>query len=1007
MRRILSMIVVTLFSVAALFAQAKDYGQGLQEYKLSNGLTVYLWEDHNVADVHGRVVVRAGSVDEPSDYTGLAHYLEHMMFKGTQTIGALDWEKEQPLYQDIIALYDQLNAFGKAHENDKKLSKKDEEARLAIIKQINEKSLEAAKYGSTNDFSNLTESYGGDNLNAFTSYDLTAYHNDFPATAMEKWMKLNSDRLMNPVFRAFQAELENVYEEYNMYNDDMGTHQRQFLYEHLYPGTPYDRDVIGYANHLKNPSLSALINFYQTWYVPNNMVLLLVGNFNSADAKPLIEQYFGRLVRKELPKRADYKRHDFAGEDGKKYTKSVGYMPQYIWAYKGMLMGDKDATAFEFALSLLNNSHGTGLLDKLMLDGEVGGAYVSNDTRRVDGKIMVVGVPYYDMAQRQFDDVKTTQKLIFKEIDKIKEPGTIPDWLFNSVKAQLLQSHRTLNESQSAKINILTYSFAYDIPLDEYLNEDKVIAALTKEQVAAVAKKYLDGPRILIEFNEGEPKKNKLAKPAIKPLDPPKGQTTEYGKAFKQTPTTPVNVTYSNFNDVTNEKIAENVNLHYTPNTQNDVFTLTLRYGVGTHVLPKLEYATELMNSAGCVLQGQKLSSQELHRKYSELGATYSFGVSDSYFFISIQGDEKNLDKIMSLVVPQIMFTDLDNKQIKSMVSNAYWGRYSEKKSTNALASALYEYILYGEQSSFIDRIPMSELYHYSVTPDGDVDETFLINKDNLTTTIQEATGYALDIFYCGQKPVSEVKQAMLKAPIQDNMVASQSPFFRDRQTYDKTQVFFLHDSKMQQAKIYFYANGTNFNKEQDVASEAFNQYFSGGFSGLVMQEIREKRSMAYTAYGAYVTPSVQNRDAYMIGYVGTQSDKVPQAINVMMDLLTNMPDPEEKETRMQDIKEFLYQSTLAAKPSMRSKAAYVEACKRLGYNDDPAKTNLPKIQNLTYEQIKAYYEQNIKGRPITIIVIGDKSMIDKKELKELEAKYGKFQPVNTSKLFKGGIDDL
>lgn len=1008
MKKILSLAVAALLCVAALCAQTVDHGHGLQEYKLSNGLTVYLWEDHSVPDVHGRVVVRAGSVDEPGDYTGLAHYLEHMMFKGTQEIGTLDWEKEQPLYNEIIELYNELNAYGKAHENDKP-SKKEDPARLDIIKRINEKSLEAAQYGATNDFSNLTESYGGDNLNAFTSYDLTAYHNDFPATAMEKWMKLNSDRLMNPVFRSFQAELENVFEEYNMYNDDMGTHQRQFMFEHLYGGTPYDRDVIGYAKDLKNPSLQALINFYNTWYVPNNMVLLLVGNFNAEQAKPLIETYFGRLTPKELPERPTYPKHDFS-QDKKAYKLNVGYMPQYIWAYQGLKMGDKESTALEFALALLNNSHETGLLDKLMLDGTVGGAYAQHDSRRIDGRLMVIGVPYYDMATRSFDDAKTTEKLIYKEIDKIMDPEKIPDWLFNSVKKQLLQEHEMMYEYQSAKINILTYAYTYDIPLDEFINEDKEIAALTKEQVAAVAKKYFDAPRCTLEFGEGEPQKNKLAKPAIKPLDPPKGVQTEYAKAFKNVPTTAVNVTYNDFSEVTHKEMSLNVNLHYTENTQNDIFTVTLRYGVGTHLLPKLEYAAALMNTAGCVYEGKVRNSQELHRLYSELGATYSFGVNDSYFYISIQGEEKNLDKIMSLVVPQIMFTDLDDKQIKSMVSNAYWGRFSEKRSTSVLSSALLEYILYGENSRYIDRIPMSELYHYNVLPDGSgYDETFLINKTNLTTTIQEATGYALDIFYCGKKPIAEVEAAMQKAPMQKTMLATQSPFFRNRSNEynQKTQVIFLHDARMQQAKVYFYSNGTNYDCTQDVNSEAFNQYFSGGFSGLVMNEIREKRSMAYTAYGQYVTPSVPNRDSYMIGYIGTQSDKVPEAINVMMDLMTNMPDPEDVNARMADIKEFLYQSTLAAKPNMRSKSQVYEAWLRAGYTDDPAKTNLTKIENLTYDQIKNYYEQNIKGRPITIVVIGDQKMMDKNQVKELQKKYGKFVKISNSKLFKGGVDEL
>ena len=200
------------------FAQ-NDPRKGFSEYKLDNGLTIMLWEDQNLPDVHGRVVCRAGAVDEPADYTGLAHYLEHMLFKGTANIGALDWEKEKPLYEEIIRLYDELAA----------VPMKDQKKRTELIKKINEVSMQAAKFGATDDFSNLIEGMGGEGLNAFTSYDLTCYFNNFPAFQMEKWLEVNSERLINPVFRSFQAELENVFEEYNMYQDYNDTHISEFI----------------------------------------------------------------------------------------------------------------------------------------------------------------------------------------------------------------------------------------------------------------------------------------------------------------------------------------------------------------------------------------------------------------------------------------------------------------------------------------------------------------------------------------------------------------------------------------------------------------------------------------------------------------------------------------------------------------------------------------------------------------------------------------------------------
>ena len=408
-------------------------------------------------------------------------------------------------------LYDEFNA------------ETDENKRLELIKKINEVSLEAAQYGATNDFANLTEGYGGDNLNAFTSYDLTAYFNTFPAGALEKWLEINSERLLNPVFRSFQAELENVYEEFNMYQDDLGTHQRTFLFGNIYKGTPYERDVIGFQHHLKNPSLSKLIEFFQTWYVPNNMCLMLVGNFDAESAKPLIAEKFGRLQPKELPARAEFV--DTKIEGTEKFKAKLGYTPQVYWVYPGVKKGDKDELALSVALQLLNNGHNTGLLDKLMLDNTLSTAYVSLDSRREAGRIMVVGVPYYDVQQSKFETFTQTQRYITKEIDKLRSEQTIPDWLFKSVKDQLLQSYTTQFESTDAKVNMITYSYAYAEGIEAYLKEDEAIRAITKADVVRVINQYLpkDAKCMTLEMTEGDPKKNKLAKPAIKPLNPPKG----------------------------------------------------------------------------------------------------------------------------------------------------------------------------------------------------------------------------------------------------------------------------------------------------------------------------------------------------------------------------------------------------------------------------------------------------------------------------------------------------
>ena len=964
MKKILLSAILLISSIVSVSAQLRE---GLTEYKLDNGLTVMLWEDHDQPDVTGYVVVRAGAVDEPAEYTGLAHYLEHMLFKGTQKIGALDWEAEKPIYDSIIALYDQY------------CETTDPEQREKLATQINECSMREAKVSSTEDFFNLLDIIGAEGVNAFTSFDVTAYHNSFPEAEMYRWLTIFSDRLIDPVFRTFQAELENVFEEYNMYANNPSSQASKQLMQDIYKGSPYERDVIGHPEHLKNPRLSKLIEFYNTWYVPNNMALILVGDFDAEAAKPMIAETFSRLQPKELPARPSYPEVQLTGS--KHYN--LGYSPQIAWVYPGVKANDPDQEVIEFVCNLLSNGQ-TGLLDKITIDGEVQYAGVGLDARRNTGRIIIQAVPYYDANQQMFESDKATEKIVMKEIDKIKA-GDISDEMIASLKRMYAQSYKVANESSESKMNWLLSAFMYDMPLEQVLNANDHIQALTKEEIVRVAKKYFNQDHMTISFDEAT-KTNKaktLPKPNIKPLEPVKDAKTAYAEAFKKLPKGQLKQTFNNFNDVQVSSLGENITLHYTPNTKNDVFSLTLRYGVGEHEMPLLPYAAALMNNAG-IMGNPATEGKDFAQQMAELGGDVSYGCNDSYFYISISGEDGNMNKIMNLVNRQLLMPYLEKKQLDAIKGSEFFTRLSRQRRTAVQKSALMQYALYGDKSAYLDEVPFADIWGMGLP--------------QVQSLLSSARTYALNVFYCG---TLTPEQLVAELPLTEGMRPSNSPFIQEKKTYEKPTVFFLPNSDVQQADLYFYINGQPYDIASDVYSDAFNQYFSGGFSGIVLNEIRTKRSMAYTAYGVNQTPSLAGKNTNFIGYVGTQSDKVVDAINVYMDLLTTMP---ADTTRMEAIRAALKQAAQTAKPSMRGKASTFEAWKRLGYNDDPAKVNAEKIDNLTYEQIEAFYKENIQGKPITIILMGDPKKID---LKAIQTKMGcKVTKLSPARLFNS-VDEL
>jgi zinc protease len=952
----------SLFILLGLFLNV--YPQGFIGYKLKNGLTVYLWEDHNQPNIFGSVVVRAGSNDEPLKYTGLAHYLEHVMFKGTDKIGSYNWDKEQPHYENIIKFYDELAATA------------DPLQRAELEKKINEESLEAAKYCSTTEFSNLIQSIGGEGLNAGTSYDNTVYYNSFPSFQLEKWLDLYSERFINPVFRSFQAELENVFEEYNMYEDNNMTHIRKFLFSNLYAGSPYDHDIVGFPEHLKNPQLSKLIEFYNTWYVPNNMALILIGNFDTKKIVPLIDAKFSRLKAKPLPERTTYPETDFSKK--MKLSAKIGYSPMVMLGYKTVPIKQEDEYLLDFCANLLSNSMQTGLLDKLTNDGDVQYASASLDSRRDQGRFIIQSVPYYDVSQRIYESDRATEKKVMQQVDKLKT-GNIDEWLIESVKKSLLRQMDLSLESLSGKNTMLQTIFSYQLPPNYFVSLADKINAVTKEDIQRIAQKYLTGDHMTFSIEPGTPKKNKLKKPEIKPIEPAIGQKSAYSVYFKSIPVTEVEVPFNSFSEVKNIDLYKDIHLHYTENPSNDYFSIVLQYGIGTAKMPKLEYAVQLMNSAGIMPSSD---AQEVRRQFSELDATCTYSVTNDYLYIKLVGSEERLDEICKLMTRLTLLPRLDDKQLNRIMGREYSNRLlSEKNNTDILGDAFLEYALYKDKSDYIDRLKLADLSNLKIS--------------DFTGEIVRATDYELNIHYVGRRPFDEVA-GLLRAnlPLKEGVLNSESPIIKERVKSDKPNIYFLSNNDVQQAKIYFYIEGVPYKINEDVNYDAFAEYFGGSFNGLVMQEIREKNSMAYTATGRFRTPPIQDKNAYFLGYIGTQSDKVANAIDVFMKLLKEMPLYPE---RLNDIKTYLKQSYLAEKPSFRNKSQVFESWKKLGYSDDPARINLPKIEALQFDDIVKFYEKYVKGKPVTIIIMGDGKLIN---LDQIEAVHGTITKVSTSKLF-------
>ena len=959
------MIKKFLALAAALLSLTTVAGaQNLVATKLNNGMTVYVYEDPSQHDVFGEVVVRTGSYNDPDQYTGLAHYLEHVMFKGTQKIGALDWEAEKPIYEQIIAKYDEMAAIDDAG------------AKEAIAKEINKLTIEAGKISLSQEYSNLIESIGGNGLNAGTNYDYTVYYNSFPANQLAKWMAVSSERFINPVFRAFQSELETVYEEYNMYSDDPDNKVSRFLFEKAFAGTPYERDIIGLGEHLKNPRLSQLIKYYEDWYVPENMALIIVGNINAQTALRYAMTTFGRLQPKACPERKTYP--GFTAKGRTQYTTKFANYPSVYMVFDGVKQGDPDEYAISICSELLNNGTDTGLLDQLTVNGEVMGAGAGSLSLVNQGRFLVMGIPYYDKAQNTYDPAKKVEKLLKTAIDKLRN-GEIDPSILQTVKISICRVYDLSFESNSGKANEFASSFIAGKDISEVAQYKDRINAVTIEDVKRVANKYLADNYIVInnEIGKSSGKDNKIKKPAYDPIDPPVGKSSAYANWFKGRKAPTAELSFVDWSSVKQKQINSYSRLYYSQTKENDIYTLTLKYGANSKLFPKLREAAALMNSAG--VRGL-FESSKLKEAFAQLGATYSIGSNDEYMIVTLRGYESTLQQSCILLTKLILAPSLDEKQLDNIIGSLYTDRATRKKEVSTISDALDEYILYGDESSYKTEITDQEILDLDI--------------NNLTGDVLKATKYAAEIHYSGRLPFDTVYDILShNLPLVEGENPSSAPLITPMMNYTEPQVMFVANSDAKQAQISFYVPMGDFDKSQEIKRIAFNQYFSGGFNGLVMQEIREKNSMAYTAYGVANSRKLPGSKTYFFGYVGTQNDKALGAVELYFNLLANMPKHPET---IDNIKSYLRETLLSQQPGPRSVSANVAAWEKQGYTEDPSIELSKQIESLTFDDIVEFYETYIKDKPIVIGIVADPRDVNSKDF----AKFGKVVKVSENSLF-------
>lgn len=925
---------------APAFTTVPGDPMNVQLFTLSNGMKLFLSVNADEPRIFTNIAVRAGSKHDPAETTGLAHYLEHMLFKGTSRISSLDWEKEKALLQQISDLYE------------KHRLEKDPEKRKAIYAEIDRVSGEAAGFVAANEYDKLVSSLGAKGTNAYTWVEQTVYVNDIPSNELERWMELESERFRQCVLRLFHTELEAVYEEFNISQDNDFRKVFKVVGETLFPSHPYGtQTTIGTGEHLKNPSHVKIQEYFHTYYVPNNMAIVLAGDFDPAQAVLLAEKYFGQFQSKPIPPFHYEPQPELEGPVHKDVFGQEAAYAELSWRFNGA--SSDDALMLSLLRGILYNRR-AGIIDLNLMQKQLLLEASASFTTYEDYSIFrLYGKP------REGQTLEEVEQLLLSQLDALKK-GQFEDWLPEAVVKDFKLNEMRRNESNNGRVSVMTNAFILGLPWGKIVRQFDDMAAISKEQLVRFANERLSNNYVGIYKRTGEdPGVVKVEKPAITPVPVNRTATSDFAEKFLQQETPKLEPVFLDFKEqIETHALLRGIPMEYIHNTTNPTFVLDYIVEMGSNHDPMLALAISYLPYLGT----NQYTPEQLKQEFFRLGLSFNVSVSSDRMYVTLSGLDESFEEGVKLFEHILANVKGDPNALENLVADILVKRANSAKDKRViLRQAMFNYAKHGEKNPFTDILPEETLKS--------------IQPDELVSRIRSLSSFEHNVFYYGSQEktkVADVLNRLHQAPEKLNPVPV--PIVFPELDQDQPQVFFV-DFPMVQAEMLWLSKGTpNFNLDEFIMAYLYNEYFGSGLSSIVFQEIRESKALAYSAYAAYTSPSYADRAHYLQAYIGTQSDKLPDAVPAMMGIVENMP---VSEAQIENARQAIMRKIETERIIKDDIYWTYRFAKQRGLDRDVRKDIYERMENITPQDLIRFQEEHVKGRTFNLLVLGSKDKID------------------------------
>lgn len=944
--RLLSTIGLLILCMSTM--QAKDYTystvkgdlMNVRIYTLDNGLKVYMSVNKEKPRLKAYIAVRVGSKNDPAETTGLSHYLEHLMFKGTSHYGVSDPQAEAPLLDSIQNRYEQYRHTTDVGE------------RKAIYHKIDSLSQEASKYNIPNEYDKLMQMIGSEGSNAYTSNDVTCYKEDIPSNEIDNWARIQSDRFMNMTIRGFHTELEAVYEEKNITMTRDGEKQVDSLLNILFPNHPYGtQSTIGLQEHLKNPSIVNIKKHFNTWYRPNNVAICLAGDFDPDKTIAIIDHYFGgwkpnndihRLQMKPEPVYTHPVEKTVLGQEVESVLMG--------WRFNG------DASAQIDTLNMVQYmlSNGTaGLFDiDLNLQQKVQGAYAGVYDLADYSSFIMQGVP------KAGQTLESVRDLMLNEIKKLKRGEFSEDLIPATINNLKLDYFKSLLDNGS-RVSRMVDAFINGKSWSDVSDEITRLSKITKKDIVAFSNRHFSDGYAIVFKRMGEDKnQKKIEKPAITPIKSNREMSSQFLRDIQDTKVEPISPNFVDFNkDLVITKTANGIPVLYKQNTSDGLFNLSFRYPFGETADLKIVYASDYLNYVGT----DKMTPAQVKLAFYKLGCDWRLIVGEKETSLHLSGLNEKMPEALRLLTEVINHAKADTESFHKYVASVLKDRADNKTNQKICANYLRTYGEYGKYNSSLNIYDESQLKAQ--------------NPQMLLDELKKLAKIKHEITYFGPDTQAQLL-ALIAKEHKISKKMEEAPVGKDyvRELTQTNKVLFAP----YEAKNFYLMMLHNDNKqwtlEKQPVISLFNEYFSGNMNSIVFSEMRETRALAYNAWAAYNTPVYKGKPESYITSIISQSDKLKDCVSTFNSLLDTIPN---SPSLFALCKASLNKSLSSARTTRNEVINAYLSARRLGLNQSVSEYVYRHLSSVTLDDVLNFERTNMANKKYTYVVLGDEKNID------------------------------